>query len=59
MDLLKWIWRNGFGEIILAKLGIWRSDLVRFKDLVKVFLAKFMDLVKLFWPNWGFGEVIW
>ena len=46
-------------KCILAKLGIWRSDLVKFKDLAKVFLAKFMDLVKLFWPNWGFGEVIW
>ena len=32
---------------------------MKFKDLAKVFLAKFMDLVKLFWPNWGFGEVIW
>ena len=30
----------GFGEIILAKLRIWRSDLVKFKDLAKVF-----------WPN--------
>ena len=33
---------DDFGEIILAKLGIWRSDLVKFKDLAKVF-----------WPNLG------
>ena len=37
---------DDFGEIILAKLGIWRSDLVKLKDLAKVFLAKFMDLAK-------------
>ena len=40
----------GFGEIILAKLGIWRSDLVKFKDLAKCILAKLgiwrSDLVK-------------
>ena len=45
-----------FGEIILAKLGIWRSDLVKFKDLAKCILAKFMDVAKGFWWNYFNGS---
>ena len=44
-----------FGEIILAKLGIWRNDLVEMDEFGEMDFGE-MDLAKWIWRN-GFGEM--
>ena len=60
MDLAKWIWRNGFGEMDLVKLfwpneWIWRNGFGQMDEFGEMDFGEII-LAKWIWRN-GFGEM--